>query len=522
MGRTHLTDDDFKQIKAHGLDIDKVHENIDSFEKGVAHARIDRPCTVGDGIVKLDEKEAQNLAGFFETKAQKRDVKQFVPASGVASRMFKALLKIYAGKGGIKKDEIRVLADQKGGVYREALVFMENLSSFAFYPALCEKMLKNGINPDMDMAAGEYSNFISYLLFENGLGYNGFPKGLILFHNYPHGPRTPFEEHLVEVSGYAKGKDGTCCLHFTVSPNHVKRFESMLARIRPFYEKMCGVRFKIDFSIQSPGTDTLAVDMENRPFRDKNGHLVFRPGGHGSLLENIDGLNGDILFIRNVDNIAPDRLKPLRIFWKKVLAGYLLAVEKRIFKYLDRLESEAVDHTTMDRALNHACQVLCVDIPKGIFNTSIEEKRKFLISRLNRPIRVCGMVKRTGEPGGGPFWVRRKDGTFSIQIVETAQIDLSDPDQKNKLDRLTHFNPVDIVASLRDRHGQPFNLAEFVDHEAVFIAEKSMDGREMRALERPGLWNGSMAFWNTFFVEVPIETFSPVKTVNDLLRDAHL
>ncbi|NOY70042.1 MAG: DUF4301 family protein [Deltaproteobacteria bacterium] len=522
MGRIHLTDDDLKQIKAHGLEVEQVNENIGSFEKGVAHADIDRPCTVGDGIVKLDEKAAGSYAQIFESCAKKRGVTQFVPASGAASRMFKALLKLSAAHGAIKKSEIARLAHSKGSEYSEALIFVENLSGFAFYPALCEKMRKSGLDPATEMAAGDYTHFISFLLFAKGLGYNGCPKGLIKFHKYPDGPRTPFEEHLVEASRYAKGKDGVCHLHFTVSSGHKRRFETYFNVIRNKYENAGNVVFDVGFSIQSPATDTLAVDIENKPFRNSDGRLVFRPGGHGSLIENLSALNGDLIFIKNIDNVVTDQGKDLTVFWKKVLAGYLLAIEERVFIYLDRLRNEPVNDGTMNWALNCAQEALCVDLPSEIYEFPAEKKREFLIRQLNRPIRVCGMVERTGEPGGGPFWVRQKDGSSSIQIVETAQIDLSSESQKEKLDRLTHFNPVDIVASVRDRNGNPFNLTQFVDHDAVFIAEKSMDGREMRALERPGLWNGSMAFWNTFFVEVPVETFNPVKTVNDLLRDAHL
>jgi len=522
MGSIRLTDSDILQIKEHGLDTLLVHQYIDSFEKGVDHADIDRPCTLDDGIAGLDESESAAYADVFEKERKTREIIQFIPASGSGSRMFRALFKVYSGTHSIKKEDIARLSGQKGGEYRELLCFMENLSRFAFFPQLCEKMKKSGLDPEAELAAGDYSHFISYLLFEKGLGYRNFPKGLIQFHGYPEGPRTPVEEHLVEASGYAVGNDGICHLHFTVSPSHRKRFESFCNKVKERYEKACNMSFDVSFSVQSPSTDTIAVDMENRPFRDRNGRLVFRPGGHGSLIGNLNALKGDVVFIGNVDNVATDRHKSKRIFWKRVLAGYLFTIEKRIYNYLARLENTSADDEEINRALARAREELCVEVPPAVFSLPAPKKREYLIGLLNRPIRVCGMVKRTGEPGGGPFWVRHKDGSRSIQIVETAQIDMKNPDQRAMLQGLTHFNPVNIVASIRDRHGRPFDLSKFIDQDAFFITEKSADGRDIKVIEHPGLWNGSMAFWNTFFVEIPVETFSPVKTVNDLLRDAHL
>ncbi|HYN20160.1 MAG TPA: DUF4301 family protein [Thermoanaerobaculia bacterium] len=346
----------------------------------------------------------------------------------------------------------------------------------------------------------------------------GLPKALIPFHQYPQESRTAFEEHLVEAADYTRDANGDCRLHFTVSPQHQDRFEELLERVRPRYEPRHQCRFLVTFSHQHRSTDVIAVDPENRPFRQADGSLLFRPGGHGSLLENLGALGAlgwDLVFLKNVDNVVPDSRKPLVNGWKKALAGYLLALQERIFRLLERLESEP-EEALLEEAARFAEDELSRPTEAS---GPPPARRQRLIEALNRPLRVCGMVRNQGEPGGGPFWVEDGEGRLSLQIVESAQID---PKVRAEvLAASTHFNPTDLVCALRDRHGAPYDLQRFVDPAAVFIADKSHEGRPLKALERPGLWNGSMARWNTVFVEVPDETFAPVKTLADLLRPEH-
>lgn len=347
----------------------------------------------------------------------------------------------------------------------------------------------------------------------------GLPKALIKFHQYPQESRTAFEEHLVEAADYTRDANGDCRLHFTVSPQHQDRFEELLEQVRPRYEARHQCHFLVTFSHQHRSTDVIAVDPENRPFRQADGSLLFRPGGHGSLLENLNALGGlgwDLVFLKNIDNVVPDSRKPLVNGWKKALAGYLLALQERIFRLLERLESEPEESL-----LREAEKFLEEELSRSASTetSDTQSRRQLLIEALNRPLRVCGMVRNQGEPGGGPFWVEDDHGRASLQIVEASQID---PKVRSEILAMsTHFNPTNLVCALRDRHGAPYDLQRFVDSNAVFISNKSHEGRPLKALERPGLWNGSMAGWNTVFVEVPDETFAPVKSLLDLLRPEH-
>jgi hypothetical protein len=344
---------------------------------------------------------------------------------------------------------------------------------------------------------------------------------LLKFHQYSNGRRTAFEEHLVEAADYVKDAHGLCRLHFTVSSEHQKRFEGLLEEVRHRYEKNYNARFQVDFSLQKRSTDTIAVDIYNQPFREKDGKLLFRPGGHGALIENLNDLKGDIIYIKNIDNVATDRIKGPTFLWKKILAGCLIELQKKIFTYLERLVAQKPDEQFLDEVTDFARERLCLTPPNSWQRKSIREKREFLLNKLNRPLRVCGMVKNEGEPGGGPFWVEGKDGALSMQIVESAQVDPNSNEQQAIFASGTHFNPVDIVCGVRDYIGDPFDLWNYIDADAVFISQKSKDGRNLKALELPGLWNGAMANWITLFVEVPIITFNPVKTINDLLRKEH-
>lgn len=510
-----------EQIEKHGLAVEKVQKQIEIFEKGAPYVDLDRPCTVRDGIQRLNAEEINAYADLYEKENTQRNLMKFVPASGAATRMFKALTKISGDYDRIQRETIAQGAAEGNDDCQEVLVFLDNIDQFAFYGQLSEKMKKDGHDVESLRHSGDFTLFVTYVLTEKGLNYANKPKGQIMFHHYPDGPRTAFEEHLVEAAKYAKDGDGNCFLHFTVSPEHEGEFSNLLKKTGPVYEKAYNVRFNAGFSHQHPSTDTIAVDMENRPFQDKNGNLLFRPGGHGALLDNLNDLRGDIVFIKNIDNVVPDSLKAETVLWKKVLAGFLLTAEKEIRAHYHRIRQADVDESSIVSAENFVEKMLSIKIPEQVKNKAVEERRRFLIDRFDRPLRVCGMVPSSGEAGGGPFWVKSPDGGLSIQIVESAQIDPDSSAQCHILKTLTHFNPVDIVCSLRNHEQEPYDLMRFVDASTVFISQKSKDGRKLKALEHPGLWNGSMAYWNTVFIEVPLITFNPVKTVNDLLRETH-
>ncbi len=516
-----LDEKDAQQVRAHGLAEEEVRRQIGIFEKGAPYADLDRPCTVGDGIRQLSAEEIERCVGVHKNEGAHRHLTKFVPASGAATRMFKALLKIAGEHERIERDAVSQKAAEKGGEYQDVLEFIDNIEKFAFYNALSRKMAADGHDIEPLRKAGDFTAIMSYVLTGRGLDYSNKPKGQILFHYYPEGSRTALEEHLVEAAEYARDDKGQCFLHFTVSPEHEAGFKRILDETGPAYEKAHGVRFDVRFTHQDPSTDTIAVDMDNRPFRDADGNLLFRPGGHGALIGNLGDLKGDIVFIKNIDNVVPDHLKAETILWKKVLAGYLLAVESAIDGHRRLIEGGDAEEQAVADAEAFVEKDLNTTIPVHIKQAPVDKRRRFVLDRFDRPLRVCGMVPTSGEAGGGPFWVRSPDGGLSIQIVESAQIDPEDPGQQAILKNLTHFNPVDIVCSLRDKNNQPYDLGRFVDESAVFISLKSKDGRDLKALEHPGLWNGAMAFWNTVFVEVPLITFNPVKTVNDLLRDTH-
>ncbi|HWN43507.1 MAG TPA: DUF4301 family protein [Thermoanaerobaculia bacterium] len=477
--------DDLSQMAELGIDPAEALRQIELFRNPPPFTRVLRACRVGDGIRTLSKASEPWLLARFEEAVRRGRIAKLVPASGAATRMFKELL-----------------ADLNDGESSsEVRTFLDNLPRFAFYEDLG------------DIQTEDRRTILERLLTEKGLNYAELPKGLLKFHRYPDGPRTPFEEHLVEAADVTRDEDGNCRLHFTVSPQHHERFEALLEEVRGRYEAKYNCRFVVSFSYQQRSTDTIAVDPENRPFRQDDGTLLFRPGGHGALLDNLASLAGfgwDLVLLKNIDNVVPDGRKPLVNGWKKALSGYLLALQERIFRVLERLES---DPATLDEASKLVEEELSRPIPVGA------DRRQFVIEALNRPLRVCGVVRNQGEPGGGPFWVEDACGQLSLQIVESSQIDPKI--RQEMLAGSTHFNPTDIVCALRDRHGAPYDLHRFVDPTTVFISSKSHEGRPLKALERPGLWNGAMAGWNTVFVEVPDETFAPVKTVLDLLRPEH-
>lgn len=434
-------------------------------------------------------------------------VVKFVPASGAASRMFKNLFEFLGADYDVPETKFEK-------------TFFEQIEKFAFYNdlnAACEKAFEKNI-PAL-MAGGDYKAVVAALLEAAGLNYGALPKGLLKFHRYEDGSRTPLEEHLVEGALYAANKNGKVNVHFTVSPEHRRLFEALVADKAAVYAKKYGVDYNVTFSEQKPSTDTVAANMDNQPFRD-NGKLLFRPGGHGALIENLNDLDADIIFIKNIDNVVPDKLKGDTVLYKKLIAGVLVALQQKAFAYLELLDSGRYTHEQVLEILQFLQKKLFCKNPETK-NLEDAELVLYLKEKLNRPMRVCGMVKNVGEPGGGPFLAYNNDGTISLQILESSQIDMDDPEKKEMFEKGTHFNPVDLVCAVRDYKGHKFDLVNFVDKATGFISYKSKNGKDLKALELPGLWNGAMSDWNTVFVEVSLSTFNPVKTVNDLLREQH-
>ncbi len=521
MSQEILTDEDKEHIRKHGLTEEELLRQLDLFRMSAPYMKLVRPCAIGDGIKVIRDENAQTLIEVYDREVPKRHCVKFVPASGAASRMFDTLLgELNKGKD-ILKHFVEKEAQAGNKDRQELLKFMLGIKRFVFFEDLKTEMSKEGFRIEDCLKQGNFTPIIRCLLTEPGLNYAVMPKALIKFHEYSDGNRTAFEEHLVEAASYAVGKDRQCYLHFTVSPEHLERFHKLLKDVRQRYEQRYQASFQVAFSIQKKSTDTLAVDMDNKPFRDENGRLLLRPGGHGSLIENLNDLHGDIIFIKNIDNVVPDRLKSETVKWKKILGGYLLSLQKQISNFIEKLSSGIGNGILFDEVRRFLRQEFFMALPPLTENMSSDEKRTLLLDKLNRPVRVCGMVKNEGEPGGGPFWVREKGGECTAQVVETAQIDPNSKQQQAIFSASTHFSPVDFVCGVRDWQGNSFDLRQYVDEKAVFISKKSRGGKELKALEHPGLWNGAMARWITVFVEVPIITFNPVKIANDLLRKEH-
>jgi hypothetical protein len=497
-----------QQVLQQGMSLEKVEEQIQNFENGFPFLNIHAAAIIGDGITQLtDIKLADYLSTYEEEAPQKRIVK-FVPASGAASRMFKDL---YA----FLESEEKSL---EGSAFTRQ--FIEQLSSFPFYSDLNESLKQSGTDLQTALENKDYQLILTHFLDAAYMGYGELPKGLLKFHSYEQGSRTPTEEHFVEGADYGVGIGNTVRLHLTVSPEHQEKFEKHVADIKPVFEEKFGVQFEVTFSQQKKSTDTIAVNLDNTPFLEENGEILFRPAGHGALLENLNEIDADIVFIKNIDNVVPDRIKSTTTTYKKAIGGILFDVQKKVFHALAELAGQINEHTVV-AAEEVFEQELGARFPPDYSSFSLEEKAKYLVQKLNRPIRVCGMVENTGEPGGGPFWVQEEDGSLSLQIAETAQLNLDDDSQNELFKSSTHFNPTDLVCGLKDYQGNKFNLLQFRDPKTGFITQKSKSGKLLKAQELPGLWNGSMSGWNSIFVEVPLITFNPVKTINDLLREVH-
>ena len=495
---------DLQQIQKQGVPLDTVQTQIQYFVDGFPYMNVIKAATVGDGIVRVAEDKLGEYVAAFDAQAPHADLLKFVPASGAATRMFKSL---FAFKDHAKTDP-------------EVVQYCAQLKKFAFFEDLKNAMQASGLDIEACIQQQDYQTITAHLLETKGLDYGNLPKGLLKFHAYATTTRTAVEEHLADGAQYANS-NGKVMLHFTVSPEHRLRFEELIERVRPVCEAQYGVVYSISYSEQKPTTDTIAVNPDNTPFRNADGTLLFRPAGHGALLANLNDQDADVVFTKNIDNVVPDNIKPTMVAYKKVLAALLLDYQAQIFDFQDELESRDDVPGLIDDLTHFFGTVLCTLPPANFSARTDAEKLAFFRAKLNRPVRVCGMVKNVGEPGGGPFWAQNPDDTVSLQVVESAQIDLTNPAQKAIFDEATHFNPVDLVFSMRDKNGQKFDLMQFRDPLTGFISAKSKDGKDLKAQELPGLWNGSMADWNTIFVEVPLITFNPVKSVKDLLRPEH-
>ena len=509
-----------EQIRAKGISKETLKYQLSVFGKETFYENLIRPCTVGDGITVFNNNEIKRLSILYKHAAPKRNPVKFVPASGAATRMFNFLHAINNGSGQTSgpylPDNIRKTSPE----FMDFVKFVSNIDHFAFYEELKTLMLQKGLYIDEIISKKQYQYVIENVLSSKGLGYGSCPKGMISFHRYMDYSRTPFEEHLVEASAYATGTDGYCRVHFTISPEYHNLISNHIKTHKTHYEKP-GITFDFSLSFQQPFTDTIAVDQDNRPFRDESNRLVFRPGGHGALLENLNNLKADIVFLENIDNVSCDRIKREASLYKTAIGGCLIELQEEIFKYLNELTYGNPNKQYILKMLEFTRHKLSVTLPEGIERAAEKDQIALLISKLNRPFRVCGMVRNTGKPGGGPFWTRGRDGLISLQIVENAQINPASKKQQSILVSSTHFNPVNIVCGTKDFKGRPFDLRKYIDNEAVFVSLKSKNGKPLKALELPGLWNGAMAYWNTVFVELPVITFNPVKNVLDLLCEAH-
>ena len=502
-----LTKTDLELLRKKGISEEKLEEQIRCFQTGFPYVQVERAATIGDGINRIEDSDKEFYIEKWTSYLKGSGVVlKFVPASGAASRMFKDLFE-FLGSG----EEIPT--------NRSVIQFFEGISNFAFFEALNGKCKRNERKDVLELLKEKrYRDIALNLLDEKGLNYGFLPKGLILFHRHPKEPRTPFGEHLVEGALYAKNSKGKVNLHYTVSQEHLTFFKKLLERRVDEFAYLHGADFNVSFSVQKPSTDTIAVDKDNNPFRS-NDKLLFRPGGHGALIENLNDIKADIIFIKNIDNVVPDPLKQPTVEYKVILAGMLVNLQKQIFAYQQALDSGSVSKEMIEEMLLFTQKKLSVfDAEDGLSKTN---PAAYLKNKLNRPLRVCGMVKNEGEPGGGPYLCKNGDGTVSLQILESSQFDHNNPEQMVVMKQATHFNPVDLVCGVRNYKGEKYDLTNYVDKDTGFISVKSKDGRELKALELPGLWNGGMSDWNTVFVEVPIETFNPVKTVNDLLREEH-
>lgn len=513
-----FTENDIHQIESNDLTLTGIKKQIEIFETGIPFTNVSDAATLNYGIMPLNNSKIEAYVTLFENEKDKKSLLKFVPASGAATRMFKFLFK-FVSEYNSNEQSLNSYINKNN--LRELSLFMVGLEKFPFYNQVLELLKSNGIDYENLSNQEKVWHFAKAMLDENQLNFGNQPKGLLPFHDYKDNHiSTAFEEHLYEAAMYASS-NGLAKLHFTISEVYENKFTKEFKNIQNRVEENTGVEFDISFSFQQQSTDTIAVTLKNRPFREPDGSLLFRPSGHGALLKNLNALEADIIFVKNIDNVVVYKYKDELAKYKKVLAGILIELQTKAFEYLHELDSEQVSEGTLVAVENFLTHKLSIKISDEYKKYTDRYKTDYLKEKLNRPIRVCGMVKNEGEPGGGPFWVKDHKSNQSLQIVESAQINLNDPKQGDILKNATHFNPVDLVCGVKNYKGEKFDLENYVDHNAAFITEKTKNGKDLKALELPGLWNGSMAHWSTIFVEVPIITFNPVKTVNDLLKSPH-
>jgi hypothetical protein len=508
---------DVKQIESIGKTLEAAEGEIRTYAAGIPAVKLQRPCSLDDGIIALSPAQQLEFAGCFEEAMASGRAMKFVAASGAASRMFSAPL-ICLERGWTAQKRLIEKAYEGNGAAKDCLELFRNLPKFAFFPKLKALMISKQLNLEELVEGGSYKAVLETLLQTRGLGYAYLPKGFIPFHSYPDGTRTAFEEHLVESAGYLKNRDGVAKVHFTVSPEHLSKAEAHLRQASTRLGSL-DAHYEVTLSTQERWTDSIAASDDNQPLRDKDGGLIFRPSGHGALLQNLNLCQGDLVFVRTIDNVLPDRLKGIVQFHQRVLGGYLVALQEELFGRLKFLASHGIDESSIDEIEKFARSRMNLLLPNGFSRMAAQEKSQLLFRLLNVPLRVCGMVRNSLYPGGRPFWIRDEDGIEHPQIVEAAQVDGKDADQNLIWKSCEFFNPADIVCGVRDYEGHPFDLTRFSNPALGFITQKNHEGRLCRVLERPGLWNGAMAYWSTVFVEVPALTLHPIKSILDLLSE---
>ena len=504
-----LTQQDRELLAQKGITESQIETQLECFKKGFPFLNLQSAASIGNGILSIDEEDSKKYINKWNDYLKKNHkIVKFVPASGAASRMFKNLFEFLDAEYDTPNSDF----EKK---------FFTRIKSFAFYSDLNKTCQKNeGKSIEELISEGKYKTIVSNLLSDAGMNYGALPKGMLKFHHYPQTNRTAMEEHLSEGALYARNEAGDVNVHFTVSHEHLPYFQKLVNDKQPEYEKEYNVKYHIGFSEQKTSTDTIAADMNNEPFRDDKGNLVFRPGGHGALIENLNDIDADVIFVKNIDNVVPDRLKEVTVLYKKIIGGVLVSLQEKIDKYTELLETGKYTIENIREIITFLQSSLFIKNPETK-HLEDSDLAIYLLGKLRRPIRVCGMVKNAGEPGGGPFLAYNQDGTYSLQILESSQIDMNNPESVAMLKSSTHFNPVDLVCAVKNGKGEKYDLTQYVDKNTGFISLKSKNGKDLKALELPGLWNGAMSDWNTLFVEVPIATFNPVKTVNDLLREQH-
>lgn len=505
---------DFVQIYEHGICFEKIKEQLQVFKNGINKSRLISPATVSNGILSLSEVEFETKAILFDVNKSNLKLKKFVPASGAASRMFK-FLSAFLKDFNIEKESINAYINRKKE--SQLSLFIIGMDKFPFFESV-DKKLKE-VYSDFDSLSIDYKNyyFIKMLLASDYFDFANKPKAVLPFHQYKTHIANPIEEHLHECTHYVSS-NSVSNLHFTVSEIHQSQFEECVDAVKEKLEEESGTKINISYSYQNKSTDSITVDLENKPVRTEDGKLIFRPGGHGALIENLNNLDADVIFIKNIDNVIQNNIQKISLY-KKGLAGILIELQNKIFGYLKEIENQKITEDKIAEATLFLKENLNLEI--DFENLTLESKIDKIKEALDRPIRVCGMVKNEGEPGGGPFWVQDEEGVVSLQIVETSQVDLTDKNQIAILANATHFNPVDLVCGTKNYKNEKFDLKQFVNKKSGFIVEKSIGTNTVKGYELPGLWNGAMANWLTVFVAVPIITFNPVKTVNDLLKPAH-